>query len=72
MALHENNYFTKIEWKAIDDALDALLVDLRDSADPQFSVSLEKVVLAYDLDQCMKEELVRQYEFGIAYQRIHI
>jgi len=72
MAQYENNYFTKLEWKTIDDALDALLIDLRDSAERDFAQSLEKVVLAYDLDQCMKEELVRQYDWGVAYQRIHV
>ena len=63
MALYENNYFTELEWFAIDDALDALLIDLSESAEPEFSVSLEKAVLAYDLDQCQTEELIRQYDF---------
>jgi hypothetical protein len=63
MAKHENNYFTDEEWFTIDWALDALVMDLRESADPEFSVSLEKVVLTYDLDECMKEELIRQYDW---------
>ena len=63
MAKHKNNYFTDLEWFAIDDALDALLNDLYESADPEFSVSLEKAVLAYDLDECQTEELLRQYDW---------
>jgi hypothetical protein len=63
MAKHENNYFTDEEWFIIDDALDALVIDLRESADPEFSVSLEKVVSSYDLDECMTEELIRQYDW---------
>ena len=34
-----------------------------ESAEPEFAQSLENVVLAYDLDECMKEELVRQYDW---------
>ena len=63
MALYENNYFTDLEWFAIDDALCALLNDLEQSADPEFSVSFEKAALAYDLDECQKEELIRQYDW---------
>ena len=63
MALYKNNYFTDLEWLAIDDALDVLINDLLESADPEFSVSLEKAVLAYDLDECQKEELICQYDF---------
>tara|TARA_Y100000022_G_scaffold169778_1_gene155470 strand:+ start:728 stop:994 length:267 start_codon:yes stop_codon:yes gene_type:complete len=63
VAKHKNNYFTDLEWFAIDDALDALLIDLRESAIPEFSVSLEKAVLAYDLDECQTEELIRQYDW---------
>ena len=68
MALYENNYFTDLEWFAIDDALCALLIDLEESADPDFSVSFEKAVLAYDLDECQKEELIRQYDWLDAQQ----
>ena len=63
MALHENNYFTDHEWFAIDEALCAILNDLSESALPDFSVSFEKAALAYDLDQCQKEELIRQYDW---------
>jgi len=63
MAQYENNYFTDEEWFIITEALDALVIDLRESADPEFAQSLENVVLAYDLDQCMKEELIRQYDW---------
>lgn len=60
---HINNYFTLEEWSLIDDALDALLIDLRESALPEFAASLEKVRLAYDLDECQTEELICQYDF---------
>jgi len=68
MALHENNYFTELEWNIIDDALDALINDILESAEPEFAQSLENVVLAYDLDECMKEEVVRQYDWLDAQQ----
>ena len=68
MALYENNYFTLEEWAIIDDALDALINDILESAEPEFAQSLENVVLAYDLDQCMTEELVRQYDWLDAQQ----
>ena len=68
MALHENNHFTELEWNTIDDALDALINDILESAEPEFAQSLENVVLAYDLDECMKEELVRQYDWLDAQQ----
>lgn len=68
MALYENNYFTELEWNTIDDALDALINDILESAEPEFAQSLENVVLAYDLDECMKEELVRQYDWLDAQQ----
>jgi len=68
MALHENRYFTELEWATIDDALDALINDILESAEPEFAQSLENVVLAYGLDECMKEELVRQYDWLDAQQ----
>ena len=68
MALYENSYFTELEWNTIDDALDALIRDILESAEPEFAQSLENVVLAYDLDECMKEELVRQYDWLDAQQ----
>ena len=68
MAQHENNYFTLEEWSTIDDALDALINDILERAEPEFAQSLENVVLAYDLDECMKEELVRQYDWLDAQQ----
>ena len=63
MAKHKNNYFTEKEWGIIENALDALLNDLYESAEPEFAQSLENVVLAYNLDQCQTEELVRQYDW---------
>lgn len=63
MAQYENNYFTDEEWELIDKALETLVSELEESADPEFAQSLENVVLAYDLDECMKEELIRQYDW---------
>lgn len=63
MALYENNYFTIEEWDLIERALETLLLELEESTEPEFAQSVENVVLAYDLDQCQKEELVRQYDF---------
>ena len=63
MPKYKNNYFTDEEWGIIDDALDALLNDLYESAIPEFSVSLENVVTSYDLDECQTEELIRQYDW---------
>lgn len=63
MAQYENNYFTDEEWELIDKALETLVSELEESADPEFAQSLENVVLSYDLDECMKEELIRQYDW---------
>lgn len=63
MAQYENNYFTDQEWELIDKALETLVSELEESAEPEFAQSLEKVVLSYDLDQCMEEELIRQYDW---------
>jgi hypothetical protein len=63
MAQYKNNYFTDEEWELIDKALETLVSELEESADPEFAQSLENVVLAYDLDECMKEELIRQYDW---------
>ena len=63
MLKHTNNYFTIEEWDLIEKALETLLIELEESAEPEFAQSLENVVLAYDLDQCQTEELVRQYDW---------
>ena len=63
MLKHTNNYFTIEEWDLIERALATLLIELEESAEPEFAQALENVVLAYDLDQCQKEELVRQYDW---------
>ena len=63
MAQYKNNYFTDEEWELINKALETLVSELEESADPEFAQSLENVVLAYDLDECMKEELIRQYDW---------
>ena len=54
--------FTDFELIAIENALEALFTELQESADPEFSVALENVVFAYDLDERMEEELIRQYD----------
>ena len=54
--------FTDFEEIAIENALEHLVDELRESADPEFSVSLENVVFAYDLDENMEEELKTQYD----------
>ena len=55
-------YFTDFEWIAIENALEHLIDELKESADPEFSVSLENVVFAYDLDEHMEDEVKRQYD----------
>tara|TARA_R100000030_G_scaffold16754_1_gene11219 strand:+ start:206 stop:412 length:207 start_codon:yes stop_codon:yes gene_type:complete len=60
---HQNNYFTTAEWELIERALETLVTELEESAEPELAQSLENVALAYDLDECQKEELVRQYVF---------
>ena len=54
--------FTDFEEIAIENALEHLIDELRESADPEFSVSLENVVFAYDLDEEMETELIVQYD----------
>ena len=54
--------FTDFEEIAIENAREHLIDELRESADPEFSVSLENVVFAYDLDENMEEELKAQYD----------
>ena len=63
MLNHTNNYFTIEEWTLIENALETLVSELEESAEPEFAQSLENVVLAYNLDQCQTEELVRQYDW---------
>jgi TATA-box binding protein (TBP) (component of TFIID and TFIIIB) len=54
--------FTDFEWIAIENALEALLTHLDEMADPEFSVALENIVCAYDLDENMEKEVVNQYD----------
>ena len=54
--------FTDFEEIAIENALEALLDELRESADPEFSVSVENVVFAYDLDEEMEEALINRFD----------
>jgi hypothetical protein len=63
MLKHTNNYFTIEEWDLIEKALETLVFELKESAEPEFAQALENVVLSYDLDQCQTEELVRQYDW---------
>ena len=46
---NESTYrgFTDGEWIAIDNALEALLTELEESADPDFAHALENIVFAY-------------------------
>ena len=55
-------HFTDFELIAIENALEQLIDELRESADPEFSVALEEVVFAYDLDEKMEQELIEQYD----------
>ena len=55
-------HFTDFELIAIENALEHLIDELRESADPEFSVALEEVVFAYDLDEKMEQELIAQYD----------
>lgn len=55
-------HFTDFELIAIENALEQLTDELRESADPEFSVTLEEVVFAYDLDEDMEQELIAQYD----------
>lgn len=54
--------FTDEEWIAIDNALEALLTELEESAEPEFAHALENVVFAYDLCPAQEQELVDQYD----------
>ncbi len=54
--------FTDFEEIAIENALEHLIDELRESADPEFSVSLENVAFIYDLDESMEEEVKAQYD----------
>ena len=54
--------FDDFEWIAIENALEHLVDELRESADPDFSVSLENVVFAYDLDENMEQEVKDKYD----------
>ena len=58
----QNNTFTDFELIAIENALEALFTELEESADPEFSVALENVVYAYDLDERMETELITRYD----------
>ena len=54
--------FTDEEWIAIENAFDALVNEIDESAYPDFWLSLENVTFAYDLDPEMESEVVRMYD----------
>lgn len=66
--IHQNNYFTIDEWDLIERALETLVFELEESAEPEFAQSLEKVVCAYDLNECQEKELISQYDWLDAQQ----
>ena len=55
-------HFTDFELIAIENALEHLIDELREQSDPEFSVVLEDVVFAYDLDEEMELEVIEQYD----------
>tara|TARA_R100000005_G_C4895887_1_gene140393 strand:- start:373 stop:579 length:207 start_codon:yes stop_codon:yes gene_type:complete len=61
---NESTYrgFTEDEWTAIDNAFEALLTELEETADPEFAQSMENVVFAYDLDEHMEQEVKDMYD----------
>ena len=61
---NESTYrgFTEDEWIAIENAFEALLTEIEESADPDFAHTIENVVFAYDLDEDMEQELKDQYD----------
>ena len=54
--------FTEDEWIAIENAFEALLIEIEESADPEFAQSMENVVFAYDLDEHMEQEVKDMYD----------
>ena len=54
--------FTDEEWIAIENAFEALVNEIDESAYPDFAHSLENVTFAYDLDPEMESEVVRMYD----------
>ena len=61
---NESTYrgFTEFEWIAIENAFEALLAEIEESADPEFSVAIENVVFAYDLCEHMEQEVKDMYD----------
>ena len=61
--MQESTYrgFTDEEWIVIDNALEALLTELEEAADPVLEEAIENVSFAYDLDEPMIQELKDQY-----------
>ena len=54
--------FTEAEWIAIDNAFEALLTELEESADPDFAHAIENVVFAYDLCEAQEQQVIDQYD----------
>ena len=61
---NESTYrgFTESEWIAIENAFEALLTEIEESADPDFGHALENVVFAYDLCEHMEQEVKDMYD----------
>ena len=61
---NESTYkgFTEFEWIAIENAFEALLTEIEESADPEFAQALENVTFAYDLDEHMEQEVKDMYD----------
>ena len=56
------NNFTEEQWDAIENAFEALVYEIDESAEPEFALSLENVTFAYDLDPEMEKEVIRMYD----------
>jgi len=61
---NESTYrgFTEYEWIAIENAFEALLTELEESADPDFADAMENVIFAYDLCEHMEKEVKDMYD----------
>ena len=61
---NESTYqgFTEDEWIAIENAFEALLTEIEESADPDFAHAIENVVFAYDLCEHMEKQVKDQYD----------
>lgn len=51
-----------MDYIAIENALEYLIIHIEESEEPEFSVSLEETVFVHDLTQEEEEELVKMYD----------